>query len=308
MKSYSTGLNLAQTFTKNESSDNQSFLAEVANDDYRALCAMHDWPWLERRRTKKTVADTASVDLPYDCDKVRAVAVVVSDQRYTPREVPSREFWDELNMYDTTSDIPEWWYVFDEKLYLWPTPSTSDNDIYITQKTKVIDLNIADYSTGNIETATNGSSAIVGSGTSWNSSMVGKWIRITNTSSAGGGDGQWYEISAVGSTTTLTLVRDYGGTSISGGSADYTIAQMPLLPDGFHDMPWLWAAGMYWDKEADSRADRFFAKHGQIGGGSTISTGKVAELEKSWRQPTSGFVLDDGGDDGIINPNLTISL
>jgi len=308
MKSYTIGRNLAGVLTKNTTTTNLSFLDQMANDDYRSLCAMHDWPWLERLRTKDTIADTASVELPYDCDKVRTVSVDVDDVIFSPKEVASRKFWDKLTEVESSSDTPEWWYVFDNKLYLYPTPATAGNTINIVQKTRVKDLSIADYTTGNILTTVNSDETITGSGTSWNASMVGSWIRITSSSSANGGDGLWYEISSVTSTTVLELVKPYGGTAITAGSADYIIGQMSLLPENFQDMPWIYASACYWQKESDSRAVALFTQHGTIGSGSYLSTGKVQELEKSSLSDTTSYVLDDGEDDTIINPNLIINI
>ena len=86
MKSYTTGRNLYGTLTKNSASANLTLGDQLANDDYRALCAMHDWPWLEKLRTLTTVASTQSYNLPYDCDQVRSVSVIVSSTRYTPKQ------------------------------------------------------------------------------------------------------------------------------------------------------------------------------------------------------------------------------
>jgi hypothetical protein len=308
MKSYTTGRNLYGTLTKNTADANLTLGDQMANDDYRALCSMRDLPWLERLRTLSTTASTAAYTEPYDCEQVRGIAVIVSDERHTPRHVPNLEFWNQLNAVASTSDIPEWWWAFAGQIYLWPTPATSSNTINVTQKTAVIDLSVADYTTGTITTATNGSTAIVGSGTSWNASMTGRWIRITYSDAANVGDGRWYEIAGVTSATGITLTKAYGGTSIAGGSAAYTIGQMPLLPESFHDLPWVYAAGQYWMKEDDSRGEKMMALHGNIGSGDDPSTGRVKILEKTWSSSTTDMVIDDGRDNGIINPNLTISI
>jgi len=312
MKSYTQGRNFYGTLTKNTASANLLIGDEIANDDYRALCAMRDWPWLERLRTLSTVAATANVALPYDTDQVRAVAVIVSSKRYTPKPVPNQEFWDQLNAVTSTSDIPEWWFTLAGQLYLWPTPATSGNTINVVQKTRVIDLNRADYTTGNITTVAtaSGVTTITGSGVTWSTSMVGRYIRITNTDAAATlvGDGLWYEIASVPTSTTLTLVRAYGGTAIAAATAVYTIGQMPLLPEAFHDLPWLWSAGVYWQKEADERGEKYLITHGNIGSGSNPSTGRVKLLESSWSSPTTDLVIDDGQDYAVLNSNLTISL
>jgi len=310
MKSYSQGRSLYGSWTKNVGSDNLLLGDQVANDDYRNLCALKDWPFLERSRTVLTVASTQFAPLPYDCDMVREISVVPngSSIRYVPKLSPSQMHWDHLNLTTFNSDIPQWYFVLAGQIGLWPRPSQSGNTITIIQKTRVIDLSAADYVAGTIVTATNGTAAIVGSGTTWTKQMVGRYIRITMVDTANTGDGVWYEIASVTDTTNLTLVRNYGGTSIATGSAAYTIGQMPLLPENFQDMPWLYAAGMYWEKENDKRAVAFLGNHGVSGGMGRPPTGKVKDLINAYSSPGTDFILDDGGEHDIINPNLTISL
>lgn len=310
MKSFTVGRNLYGILTKNTSTANLTLGDQIANDDYRAICSVRDWPFLERTRTLTTKADTQAYNLPYDCDRVREVAVIVDDSRYTPRLSPSQRHWDDLNDSDFTSDIPEWYYVFNGQVNLWPTPATAGNTINVTQKTRVIDLSIADYTTGNITTTStiSGVTTVTGSGTTWTAQMVGRYIRITLSDTANTGDGVWYEIASVPSTTTLTLVRVYGGTDITAGSADYTIGQMPLLPEAYHELPWIFAAGKYWQKENDSRGETFLNYHGNFGQGGMLPTGRIADLVKEWSSSTTEMVIDDGGDDSMLNPNLTISI
>lgn len=301
MKSYTTGRNLYGSWTKNTASGNLTLGDQVANDAYRHICAMKDWPFLERVRTLLTTASTQAINLPYDCDQVREVSVIPTGQttRYTPKLSPSAEHWDMLNSSTFTSDTPEWYFVRAGQLLLWPTPASSNNTVYVTQKCRVIDLSIADYTTGTIVSIANGGTAVVGSGTSWTAQMVGRYIRFTYSDTANTGDGVWYEISAVGSATSITLVRAYGGTAIAAGSAAYTIGQMPLLPESFHDTPWKAAAADYWSKEADPRGKYFKQLHDE----------DVGQLVRTWSSPTTDMVIDHGDDDNtIINPNLVISI
>lgn len=297
MKSYTTARNLYGTFTKNTNSTNLLFGDQIANDRYRHICAKRDWPFLERLRTLLTTT-SQFVNLPYDCDQVREIAVIVSNTRYVPRIITSRAEWDRLNLSTFTSDIPEACFVFAGQLGLWPTPATAGNTINVTQKTRVIDLSAADYTTGTIVSITNGATALVGSGTTWTSQMVGRYIKITPTDAAGTGDGVWYEISAVPTATTITLVRAYGGTTIAAGSAAYTIGQMPLLPETYHDTPWKGAAVDYWAKEADDRALFYQSQY----------DADIKELDKVWSSPTTNMVIDSGDDRPMRNPNLIISL
>lgn len=308
MKSYTQGRNLYGSLTKNTATANLTLGDELANDDYRALCAMRDWPWLERLRTLTTAADTQAYNLPYDCDQVRSISVEVSSIKYTPKKSPSRSHWERLNSNTTSSDIPEYWIQYDDQLLLWPTPTSGSNTIYVNQKSRVIDLSIADITNVTITTATAGSTSITVSG-SLTAQMVGMWIRPTFSTTANNGDGLWYEIAGVSSGTAATLVRKYGGNSISAGTAACTISQMPLLPENFHSLPWIAAAGHYWMKEADPRGEKFMAIHGEIGNGRTPSTGHVKSLESTWLSADTDYVLEPGiNGDRMIDPNLTILL
>lgn len=315
MKSYTQGRNLYGVWTKNTDTTNLSYGDQMANDDYRHLCAMRDWPWLERRRSLTTLASTQFYNLPYDTDLVREVsfAPTGSSMLYTLSLVPDRKSWDLLNLSTYTSDTPQYYFVFNGQIGVWPTPTSAGSTIYIAQKCRVVDLAAADYTIGSITTSstTAGVTTLTGSGTTWTGSMVGRYIRITASDAAPAltGDGLWYEIASVASTTSLTLVRAYGGTTIAAATAAYTIGQMPLLPEAFHDLPWQWAAGTYWQKEADKRADTFFAAHGQPGNIGQAPTGRVKELISAYSSPTTDLIIDSGDDgDTIINPNLTIRL
>jgi len=311
MKSYTEGRTLYGTLTKNTATANLSLGDQIASDDHRAICAAKDWPFLERLRTLTTKASAEFYALPHDCDQVRSVAVIVSSIRHTPRQAPDRAFWDRLNTSSITSDTPEYWFAFDGELGLWPKPVSAGNTINVTQKTRAIDLNVADYTTGHIVTTstTDAVTTLTGGGsTVWTAQMVGRWLRITYADDEKTGDGVWYEIASVPSGTSLTLVRTYGGTALATATAAYTIGQMPLLPEAYHDLPWLFASGQYWTKEADKRGPVFLAQHGSFGENGGLPTGRIAELVKSWSSPTGDMVVDDGEDRESINPNLTITI
>jgi len=244
---------------------------------------------------------TRTQPLPYDVDLVQGITVDVSDKLYTPDPVTTKQEWDQLHETDYTSDIPERWYVQDGRFGLWPRPSTSGNSIELNTKIRVPDLNVADYTTGTVDIITNGSVKVTGSGTSWTTPMVGRWLRVTHSdTAASSGDGEWYEIAAVESTTVLYLARPYGGRSLTtGAAAAYKIGHMPLLPESFHDLPEQYAAFRYWTKEKDKmRASEF----------KDMVMEGIKELTAAYSSNDLSMVIDDGDDDAIINPNLIISL
>lgn len=55
------------------------------------------------------------------------------------------------------------------------------------------------------------------------------WLKV----SAPSGDNNWYQIQSIESATSLTLVSPYAG--ITAGGVSYTIGQMPLLLEDYHD-------------------------------------------------------------------------
>lgn len=307
MKSYTAGRNLAGIWTKNSAAANLAYLDQTANDAYRHMCAMKDWSFLEQQRTIQTIASQQFYPVPWDCERVKEVSVLVSSNiTYTPKLSPSKEHWDQLNLSRFTSDIPEWYFIFGgnsgagARIGLWPTPATTaGGTIQVTQKCRVVDLQFADYTTGTITTAASaaGITTITGSGTSWTPGQAGLWLQVTPTAASAAGDGNWYLVTGAPTATSLTLAGQYS-TDFSGASASYILAQMPLLPENFHDTPWAKSAALYWEKETDPRGATFEAKYAQ----------DVKDLVVAWSAPGGDFVIDSGDDPSIINPNLVIRL
>ncbi len=298
MESYTTGRNLYGILTKNTTTANMTFGDSRANQYYRKILALRDWPFVHRLRTATTVASQQFVNLPYDVDQVESCYLMNSTTRYTPKLIASREQWDIINLNtSTTSDIPFYAYVYNGQIGLWPTPSAGGNTLYINAKIRPISLSIADITTTTITTLANGGTALTVSG-GLTSQMAGMWINPTYSTTTNTGDGEWYEIASVASATTATLVRGYGGQSIAAGTAACTIAQLPLLPSPFQDVPWLLAAADYWDKEEDGRGDKYRSQ----------ATDAVATMQKQYGSGITDLVLDDGEGRRIINPNLTIRI
>jgi len=301
MKSFSQSRNLYGSLTRNVQSENLTLGDQLINDSIRAICAMKDWPFLEKVRTLTTVANTQGVNLPYDCDQVREISVVPLGQttRFVPKLSPSDAHWDMLNQSTFTSDQTEWYLVREGQILLYPTPVQTGNTIYVAQKTLVIDLNTADITATTIATLANGATTLtVNAGLT--AQMVGWYIRPTYSSVANTGDGRWYELSGITSGTVGTLVRKYGGVSITAGTAACTLAQMPILPEAFHETPIKRAVSQYWAQQGDINKSLMYEKQYNT---------DIATLVKMWSSPTTSMVIDDGReDDSIINPNLRISL
>lgn len=104
-----------------------------------------------------------------------------------------------------------------------------------------------------------GGSIITGTATSWTTGMVDRYIKITNTSAANGGDGFWYQIKEVIDSTHISLYKPYTGTAITAGTATYIIGQMSVIPEAYDIAPVYRAAAIYWrDKGSLEKAKNFW--------------------------------------------------
>jgi len=240
--------------------------------------------------------------LPHDIDQVESISILVGTSRHSPKPAPSKRFWDQLHRSTYISDTPIYWFIEDSRLKIYPRQASDGNIISIDGKIRVADLNIADFTTGNIDIVTNGSIEVTGAGTpGWTQSMVGRFLRVTHSNTdSSSGDGEWYEINAVESSTVLTLRRPYGGRSLTtGATAAYIIGQMPLLPEAYQALPEMYGAFRFWSKENDMPRAAVFKEMLDEGMKDLFTTYAVNDLS---------MIADDGREDFIINPNLTITL
>lgn len=303
MLSYTGSRNLYGSYTQDTSSANLTHGDTLINLAIREILGKSEWDFMEKTTTMNTVASQQFYELPADYDTlINGPYVIVGNNRYKPKECPSRDFWDHLNMQENwSSDYPEWYFVFGGQLGLFPTPNTSiSNGLVIPYKRGFSDLSIADYTTGTVDIITNGDETVTGSGTTWTSPMVGRFLRITpSNTAASSGDGLWYEIESRTSATVLELKKPYLGTSLTtGAAAAYTIGQMSPLPETYHELPILKAAEKYWGPKSDQRAKDFKQQYMEL----------LQQMIDDHSSKTNSPVIDDGSGVNIINPNLTISL
>jgi hypothetical protein len=236
MKSFTTISNYATSLSQNTSSANTSLFQQMINDAHRYL--LEKYFFNESAATIVTVAQQQFYNLPYDYSKLKTGTITIGQLKWTPTEILSRSDWDKLNVFSYYSDIPNNYFIYNGQMGFWPIPASSGNTITFNYKRRVSDLSVADYSTGTV-TATNGSATITGAGTGFLANYLpaagsvlplNLWLKITLPN----GDGNWYQISSITSATVLTLVNTYQGGTTSGAS--YTIGQMPLLLEDYHDL------------------------------------------------------------------------
>jgi len=179
--------------------------------------------------------------IPANVSKIINDTITVGQLVYSPAPVQSRAEWDMLNALPYTSDIPNYFFIYNGTVQFWPIPSTSGNIITFNYKGRVPDLSFADYSTGTLSSIAVNDNTITGITTAWNTTagyplntdltFFNLFMRITPPS----GDGIWYPIQNFTSDTAVTLLNPVQNAPSATASA-YTIGQLPLLHEDFHDM------------------------------------------------------------------------
>lgn len=197
--------------------------------------------------------------IPAVISKITDSTVNVGQLRYVPAPIMTRQEWDLINFLPYTSDIPNYFFIYNGALELCPIPSTTGDLITFNYKSRIPDFSTAflfsdaigtafvpgqtafDYQAGTISSAAVGGTSVTGSSTAWNA--TGKFPLNTDVSfynlylviNPPFGDGIWYPISQFNSDTTLTLsLPIINAPNIA--SATYSIAQLPILNEDFHDM------------------------------------------------------------------------
>lgn len=199
---------------------------------------------------------------PPNYSKMKTVTITIGNLKWTPNEVLTRQEWDQLNVFPYYADIPDRYFIYpggDQgvQVGIWPIPSTTGNVLTYNYKYRIPDLSIADYTTAGTVDATQGSTTITGAGTSFvpttNPQLESRWIQIAQPK----GDNLWYQIDQITSTTNINLYTPYQGIDVSAAAAGtYTIGQMPLLMEDFHDMLLWKALSYYFTSIVDNKGKR----------------------------------------------------
>ena len=286
MLTYTGSRNLAGSLTNNTSTTNLTLMDTLINQSIRKITSSHEWPFLEKTATLKTVASQNYVNLPQDVDKLYTFYININNRLHQATELTSKDDFDALGITYQCS-YPLYYYVFDRRIYLWPIPSTSDYDIVITYKQRVTDLDTDDYDTGTISITT-ATTSVVGSGTTFTADMVGRYLKTT--------DRIWYKISGFIDTTHLTIDRNYIGSTITGAS--YVIGQVPVLPEDFQMLPVYEAVMNYWAMQGEIGRSQIYK---------ALYDDMYKLLKKEHSSKTTKVRVDTLTDKTVNNPNLYIT-
>jgi hypothetical protein len=223
----------AQFITGDTTAATLTQLKQDINIGYKRFDAAISRYFTRTQKFANLVASQKYYQTPVDAIRVTEVSVVISGgYEYPLKQVRSENDWRLMNIVPNFASnyITHYFVYGNDQIGLFPTPSANvTNGIRFVYQPQDVDLTQDDYITGTATVSASGT-AVTGTGTSWTSAMVGRQFQITD-----GSDGQWYEITAVGSATSLTLKTPYNGSSVSG--AKYRISQVFIFPGEYDDVP-----------------------------------------------------------------------
>lgn len=177
--------------------------------------------------------------IPPHISKIKNDTITVGQLVYTPAPIQTIQEWTRLNALPYTSDIPNYFYIYQNQVMFWPIPSTSGNLITFNYKRRVPNLSFDDYTIGTLSSIAVGDNTVTGVGTTWsniaplNSDLT--FFNLALQITPPNGDGIWYPIQKFTSNTEVILNASIQNAPNTTSSA-YAIGQLPLLEEDFHDM------------------------------------------------------------------------
>jgi len=310
MKTYTILRNLYGSTINDTASTTLTLGDQFINDSIRTICNLQGGKlrFLESTTNMTTVADQETYQIPNKYRKLIDMYIYSgsgssSDTIYSPAMVFDPTIWKRILQYRMgTQDVPYFTYVENRTFKIQPIPATSGNLIVLRGRLQVKDLSIADVTNITVTSITQNDTAMVVSG-SLTQDFVGRYIRITETSAANGGDGMWYEIGAVTDATHLTLTKPYEGLSISAGTAASTIGQVPVVPEAYQPAIVHRAVALYWQQQGDlQRAKTYWMMYdgGKEAGYTKEYGGLILEMLENEGETEEGSYLPPFGTDSNI--------
>ena len=218
-----------QDLAQDTNTDALTFAKTHINVGYHLIESELGSFYTEEEFTDLTEASVSSYPTPDQFIRLKVAYVTVSSIRYVMEEIFDEDEWQALksSQANQTSNIAQYIIVRRDRFEIYPTPTTAGNTITLRAEAGSKDLSADDYTTGTITTLANGGTAVTASGSTFTSAMAGRYLKITNHP-------VWIKIASFGTTTTLTLDKPYSGIAISAGSENYTIGEMPRIPESLH--------------------------------------------------------------------------
>jgi hypothetical protein len=184
--------------------------------------------WTRKQITASLVVSQQDYQMPADFVRATEITITANGIVYPLVEIPSEHKWNELNIIPSvTIYIPTRYFVKGNNVIsIWPAPSTAQaGTINVSYEPRIPDISVADV-TGT-STVVNGSTTVLDSATGFSQNMINAYFSITD-----GTDGNWYQIGAFDSSSSIELANYYQGVSGSGRS--YIIGACSDIPEDYH--------------------------------------------------------------------------
>jgi hypothetical protein len=244
----------------------------------------------EESWTDLTEASVYSYPLLDQFIRLTEAHLTIGTNQYPPLiQVYDEDEWQRMRAFSGTSNIATHILVRSDTFELYPTPATAGNTLTLRAELGNKDLSFDDYTTGTITTLANGGTAVVGSGTTWTTAMIGRYLKITSFP-------VWYKISGVTDTTHLTLAKNYQGIAIAAGTEVYTIGEVARTPSSTHQIPVWYALQNYYlgFKQNAEKAKLYKGLYDS-------DLAKVKPLKQ--KRSTSNYIPGKRRRNGAVNPN-----
>lgn len=229
----------------------------MINDSYRYL--MQKYFFNERTTSITTVGNQTGYLLPFNYSKLKTGTVTVGDLKWTPTEIMSREDWDKLTAFPLYSDIPNNFFIWDNKFNLWPTPSTGSTQSTYSGLTGVLVAGntitvgatsgvILTFTATTMNIAVNGSSTGTTLATgAFTTSGGASGTIVSNIVTVGNTITYNYQIRipdlSIADYTTGTVAMTNGSTSITGSGTSWLATYLPSAGSVKHLNLWIEFSG-----------------------------------------------------------------
>lgn len=263
------GQYLCQTFSGDSSAATLTAFKLLMNLGYKEILHTFDGEETEDVRTwspssADVAASTRAFKLAPNFIRIHTVTATIGNQVYPVSPEESQEKWNQRLYTNRTQSRPTTYFirprmgVGGSEILFDPIPSSTGLTVTINYAANARDLEVDQYTTGTI-TATNGSTTITGSGTTFTAAMVGRYFKVNDET----GDGNWYRITGYSSSTSITIENKYDGSTVSG--KNYIIAEAFYLPEDLQMAPveytmWYYYLGIRKDaKQAREWGNKYIA-------------------------------------------------
>lgn len=252
-------IDFCQWKTKDYTTETQTKFKLLMNMGYKEILAEFRRNQTVSTKTASTVADQRSYMMPPEFLMPKKVRAKVGSTWYPVQIIDSEEEFDDISSQDRTSTRPTAAYfrfrfgVGGTEMLLDPIPSGTSTTLEISYEATDKDLSQAAVTTGTIVVTQGDATITADSGTPFIDAMVGRYLQVTDAT----GDGLWYRIASITSTSALELENYYAGSTQSG--QNYKIAEAFALPEEMQVLPAYYAIWNYQSRrENEKEVNKYF--------------------------------------------------